>query len=307
MDALPEAALSRADYGEPMTLPGTDTRVSYPDGDLASSGLVLHVEPLGDGRSAVLLDRTAFHPVDTAWPDQPADRGRMRWAGGEAPIVDGVTGGIRDGELLLGEDLPVRVGAPEWVFVVAHIVEGPVPAEGDEVQVEVDAAHRAALSAGHTACHLASLALDAALADAWSKPVTPDALGAPGFDAAAIRSSRIEPFGSLDIYRIGKSLRKKGFDPTSLDDLDAVVVRANAALASWVATAAPVRIDRDDDAISARRTWVCDLPGHAARIPCGGTHLSNLGAVERITASLETIEVSGGRELQMRTAVEFAA
>ncbi len=294
-----------ADYGEGMTLPGTDTRVSYPDGDVTSSGVVLHVEPLGGGRSAVLLDRTAFHPVDTAWPDQPADQGRMRWAGGEAPIVEGVTGGIRDGELLLGEDLPVRLGTADWVFVVAHILEGQAPAEGDEVDVEVDAAHRAALSAGHTACHLASLALDAALAEAWSKPVAPDALGAPGFDAAAIQSSRIVPFGSLDIYRIGKSLRKKGFDPVSLDELDAVSARANAALASWVATAAPVRVERDDDALSARRAWVCDLPEHAARIPCGGTHLPNLGGVEQITVSLEAVDVPGGRELRMRTSVEL--
>lgn len=191
-----------------MTLPTTDTRVGYPAGELASTGRVLHVEPLADGGAVVLLDRTAFHPVDTAWPDQPADRGRMRWPGGEAEIVDGITGGVHEGALALGPDLPVRGGTPGWVFVVGHVLAVAGPAVGDTVEVEVDAAHRLALSAGHTGCHLASLALDAALADAWTKPVRADALGHPGFDGAAITSSRIEPWGSVDVYRVGRSLRK---------------------------------------------------------------------------------------------------
>ncbi len=286
-----------------MSLPTADTRVSYPTGDTVSTGTVLHVEPLADGRTAVVVDATAFHPVDTVWPDQPADRGRMSWPGGEAAIVDGVTGGIHEGRMLLGAELPVRMGTPEWVFVVGHVVEGEAPPLGETVEVIVDEGHRHALSAGHTACHLASLALDAALAEAWSKPVPADALGAPGFDAAAIQSSRIEEFGSLDVYRIGKSLRKKGFDASALDDLDAVAARANAALAEWVASGAPVRIERDDDAFSARRAWVCALPGQEARIPCGGTHLASLAEVDAITVALEAAEVEGGRELRMRTSI----
>ena len=229
----------------------------------------------------------------------------MRWAGGEAPIIDGVTGGIREGELLLGRDLPVRMGTAEWTFVVAHVVDGAAPAEGDTVEVTVDAGYRRALSAGHTACHLASLALDEALAEAWTKPVSTDALGAPGFDAAAIQSSSILPHGSLDVYRVGRSLRKKGFDPAALHDLEAVAARTNAALDAWVATGAPVRIERDDDALSARRTWVCELPEHVARIPCGGTHLTGLGGVDAITVALESAEVPGGLELRMRTAIRL--
>jgi alanyl-tRNA synthetase len=284
-----------------MTLPTADTRVSYPDGDVTSTGTVLHVAPFDGGRSAVVLDRTAFHPVDGAWPDQPADRGRMRWSGSEATIVDAVTGGIHEGELLLGTELPVRMGTPGWTFVVAHLIDAAPPAVGETVEVEADAEHRHALSAGHTACHLASLALDAALADAWSKPVRPDALGNPGFDGAAIQSSRIEPFASVDVYRVGKSLRKAGFDPAALDDPDAVAARANTLLAEWVASGAPVHIDRDDDALSSRRAWVCELPGAEARIPCGGTHLVGLGELVSITVALEAGEVPGGLELTMRT------
>ncbi|WP_395244901.1 metal-dependent hydrolase [Agromyces sp. MMS24-K17] len=289
-----------------MPLPHADTLVTYPDGDTTSTGVVLHVEPLGDGRSAVLLDRTAFHPVDTAWPDQPADRGALHAGAGAFPIVDGLTGGIHDGVLALGADLPVRTGTPDWTFVVAHVVDGDAPAVGDEVRVEVDAAYRAALSAGHTACHLAALALDAALADAWTKPAPTDALGHPAFDSLAIQSSRIEPHGSVDVYRIGKSLRRKGFDAATLTEPDAVAAvaaRANELLAGWIAAGGAVRIERDDEALSARRTWACDVDGRHVTIPCGGTHVDGVAALESVEVALEAEPVEGGLQLAMRTKV----
>jgi len=284
-----------------MPLPTSDTHVTYPDGATTSTGVVLHVQPLGAGRSAVVLDRTAFHPVDTAWPDQPADRGSLRWAGGSAAVVDAVTGGIHEGELLLGAELPVRMGTAGWIFVVGHVIDGPTPTVGESVEITVDAEHRHALSAGHTACHLASLALDAALVEAWTKPVAADALGNPAFDDLAIQTSRIEPFGSLDVYRIGKSLRRAGFDPAALADPDAVAARADAALAGWVAAGARIRIERAGDEISTRRSWVCELPEAAVRIPCGGTHLTSLADVAAIRVTLEVAEVPGGLELRMRT------
>src|SRR3954453_252283 len=227
-----------------MALPTSDTIVTYPAGATASTGTVLHVEPLGDERSAVLLDTTAFHPVHSAWPDQPADRGTLTTAQGTAPIVDAVTGGIHDGRLHLGADLPVRTGTKGWIFVVAHVVEGPLPAIGDSVQIDVDQTFRAALSAAHTACHLAALALDAALASAWTKDAPADALGNPAFDSLAIQRSRIGPYRSTDTYRIGKSLRRKGFTPTALADPSAVAARVNAQLVPWITAGGAVRIER---------------------------------------------------------------
>lgn len=284
-----------------MTLPDTDTQVTYPGGALSETGIVLHVEPLDGGRSAVLLDRTAVHPVDTAWPDQPADRGTLTVDGVAHEIVDAVTGGIHDGQLFLGRDLPVRGGTEGWTFVVAQVVDHTPPAEGDTVRVDVDADHRAALSAGHTACHLASLALDAALADAWTKPAPVDALGNPGFDALAIQTSRIHENGSVDVYRIGKSLRRKGFTPAALDDVDALAARVDGHLAEWIAAGGAVRIERTDEALSARRTWVCELAGGRTDIPCGGTHVDDLGVFASITAAFALDEVEGGRQLTMTT------
>lgn len=285
-----------------MPLPTTDTTVTYPEGATTSTGTVLHVEPLPDGRSAVLLDTTAFHPVDTAWPDQPADRGTITTTAGAHPIVDGVTGGIRDGELRLGANLPVRTGTEGWTFVVAHIMEGPPPAVGEPAQIDVDQDYRAALSAAHTACHLAALALDAALSAAWSKPAPTDALGNPAFDALAIQRSRIDAHRSTDTYRIGKSLRRKGFSPTSLDDPSAVAERVDAQLARWIEAGGAVRIERDDPALSARRTWVCELPDGHTNIPCGGTHIHNIAEFSDITTSLTTAQIDGGLELTMQTA-----
>ena len=284
-----------------MALPATDTIVSYPDGATTSTGTVLHVEPLPDGRSAVLLDSTAFHPVDTAWPDQPADRGTLATTQGTQAITDAVTGGIRDGKLLLGADLPVRTGTDGWTFVVAHILDGLPPAVGEAVRVDVDRDSRAALSAGHTACHLASLALDAALADAWTKPAATDALGNPAFDALAIQSSRIHPNGSTDIYRIGKSLRRKGFTPAALADAAGMAARINAQLARWVAAGGAVRIEHDGNLLTTRRTWVCELPTGRTDIPCGGTHVSDLSQFASITTSLTMRESDGAVELIMET------
>ena len=284
-----------------MPLPTTDTRVSYPDGRTASTGTVLHIEPLANGRSAVLLDSTAFHPVDTAWPDQPADHGTLTTSQGTQAITDAVTGGIRDGHLHLGADVPVRTGTEGWTFVVAHIIEGAPPAVGETVRVDVNEDHREGLSAGHTACHLASLALNAALSEAWGKVVPTDALGNPGFDALAIQSSRIHPHGSTDIYRIGKSLRRKGFAPGALADPAAVAERINTSLAGWVAAGGAVRIERAGNQLTARRTWVCELPTGRVDIPCGGTHISDLAELATITVALTMREIEGGLELTMET------
>ena len=284
-----------------MPLPTSDTIVSYPDGAITSTGTVLHVEPLADGRSAVLLDATAVHPVDTAWPDQPADFGVLMSGDDVYPLADAVTGGIHEGVLYLGRDLPVRGGTEGWIFVVAHIVDGAAPAVGATVETRVDAGRRTALSAGHTACHLASLALDAALADAWSKPVQTDALGHPGFDALAIETSRIRPNSSVDVYRIGKSLRRKGFIPTALDDLTTVQDTANALLEQWRSAGGAIHIARDAPELSARRTWVCELSAGTTNIPCGGTHLHNLNELAAVTVALELVDLEGARQLTMTT------
>ncbi|KQR52725.1 metal-dependent hydrolase [Leifsonia sp. Leaf336] len=288
-----------------MSLPARDTVVTYPDGDLASTGTVLHVQPLGDGRTAVILDRTAFHPVDPVWPDQPADTGVLVVDGRRVPVIDAVVGAT-DGATLHVGDAPVRTGTPGWAFVVCHLVEDAAGIEpGATVGVEVDPELRRALSTGHTACHLASLALDDALAALWTKEVPLDGRGKSAFDQLAIASSRIFPDGSVDEYRIGKSLRKKGFAAAELPvALAGVTDAADALLAEWVSADVAIAIERDSDGLGERRRWRADLPDGTVEIPCGGTHLRSLAGVEAIRVDL-AYDVDAA-SLTMRTTVERA-
>jgi hypothetical protein len=89
----------------------SDTLVVYPAGATSSRGTVLATVALEAGLG-VVLDRTAFHAVDTGWPDQPADRGT-----------------------LAGRDISVRKGAEEWSFVVVHeLPSHAAVSPGDEVE-----------------------------------------------------------------------------------------------------------------------------------------------------------------------------
>jgi alanyl-tRNA synthetase len=285
-----------------MPLPTTDTVVSYPSGATTGTATVLHTETLDNGLIAVVLDATPCHPVDAGWPDQGPDRATIAWEQVVANVVDcviGATDGIR---LYLGAEIPARKGTEGWTFVVAHVVE-VAPPEGVEVTVTVDADQRRALSIGHTACHLASLALNRALADRWTKDAPTDALGSPNFDQAANDTSTIVPGGSFDTYRLNKSLRRKGFTTDGFAEaLPAVSDAVNAQLSSWVAADAPVRIDRDGENLTDRRYWVCTLPDGEAVIPCGGTHASHLGELGELRVTLELDEAEGTPVFTMRTA-----
>ncbi len=284
-----------------MTWPAAPTIVLYPSGTLAADARVLHVEPVGDAL-AVVADSTPVHPVDAAWPDQPADRAVLRIGAAEHPLLDAVVGATDGRELRFGAALDVRPGAEGWVFVVVHLVDPDAGiASGDTVHLEVDAGLRRALSRGHTACHLASLALNRALADTWRKPAPTDALGAPDFDRLAIDTSTIVPGGSVDRYRVGKSARKAGIDPDALADPAGLARVVERTLAEWTAAPSPVRIEVDGPALTDRRTWVCDLPDGEARIPCGGTHVESTADLRGLRVQIERTETPGALLLEMRT------
>jgi alanyl-tRNA synthetase len=281
----------------------TDTLVTFPSGSLTERATVRSVD-VDDRWRRVLTDRTPFHPVDHGWPDQGPDRGTLDRGGRSAAVVDCVVGATDGTDLFVGADVPVRRGEPGWSFVVVHTLDVGVLdlAAGDEVTLTVDAEHRAELSAGHTGCHLAALALNAALAGRWRKNPRTDSLGRPDFDGAAIVSSRIEPFGSVDVYRLGRSLRKSGFDPAGLaDDLPGLSDAVDATLAGWVAAGSAVRVETAGPALTDLREWVCVLPDGTARIPCGGTHVSSLSRLGALRVSLTLAE--DGQRLIMHTAV----
>jgi alanyl-tRNA synthetase len=267
------------------------------------------VAPARDGRASVVVDRTPFHPLDHGWPDQPGDTGTLSigavgattlagspgtatsGAGRLATVHGSLTGALDDdGRLLVHDDIDVRRGDPSRTWVVVHVLDrADAPAVGERVHLTVDSVRRDALSLGHSACHLAALALNETSARFWSKePPRRDSRGFPFLDQIAIQTSRISPRSSYDAYRCGKSLRKAGFDAEAfLAASDEVTGEAGALLDAWVATRAPSRVDVDGDpTLSARRRWWCDVPGGPAVIPCGGTHVSDLGALGRVRIAL---------------------
>ncbi|WP_022905080.1 metal-dependent hydrolase [Curtobacterium sp. B8] len=284
-----------------MAAPMIDTEVTYPAGAVTSEGTVVHVEPVGGDRWAIFLDRTAAHPVDTAWPDQPADRVTLSTPDAQYDGVEVRVAGVQDGTVHVGDDLPVRTGTEGWVFAVAHVVHADPPALGDRATVTVDREFRTALSVAHSACHLAALALDAVLADRWSKPVPEDSLGRPAFDSLAIVRSSIGEYRSEDVYRIGKSLRKKGFDPGAFDDADGIADRVTGLLRAWTATGGPIHVVAEDSRLSARRQWRCELPDGVAAIPCGGTHPDALSDLVDPTVAISVEDVPGARVVTMTT------
>ncbi|WP_029145671.1 hypothetical protein [Microbacterium luticocti] len=263
------------------------TIVTFPEGAVTGEATVVQVA--GD---VVVLDATPFHPVDHTWPDQPGDDGLLHAGGENARVVEAVMAATdASGSLFVGEDIPVKRGTEGWTWLVGHRLDRPAPAwlaPAAVVHAEVDAVRRGGLSRGHTACHLASLALDLALADLWRKDPGPDALGNPDFEGRANQTSRIHEDGAVDEYRLGKSLRKAGFDTegfaATLADRQQ---RINAQLAAWVAAGSASRVVTDGPTIIDRRRWECDLPEGTASIPCGGTHVHALSEFAAITVELD--------------------
>ncbi|MGL5178551.1 MAG: hypothetical protein ACRC8N_10580 [Aeromonas veronii] len=247
------------------------------------------------GETTLLVtDLTPFHPQSHLWPDQPGDVGHARWEGGEAAIGPCRMGAISpDGELFVDTAIPVKRGAEGWRFVVVHPMTGDhALAIGSQVELQVDSAARHALSLGHSGCHLAALALNRVLTPYWRKEVSErDALGQPDFDRLAIQSSRVEPCGSREQYRIGKSLRKKGINSEALlADLALIEEKVNQQLADWIAAGGEIRRSRAGEAIIDSRYWHCMLEGQEVTIPCGGTHVASLAEFGEVKVQLTQVE-----------------
>jgi alanyl-tRNA synthetase len=160
------------------------------------------------------------------------------------------------------------------------------------VTLEVDATFRAALSLQHTGVHLAALALNRVAAGFWSKdPQDHDSLGAPNLDKAAVTRSEISEEASTDQYRLGKSLRKKGFDAVAfLADLPARAAETNEALRGFLATPAPIRISPAEGPLADRRLWSTRLNEADAAMPCGGTHLADLAEFAEVMVAIAPTE-----------------
>ncbi len=293
------------------------TFVTFPTHALTGTAQVVALTDVA-GSPGVIVDVTPFHPVDNAWPDQPGDVGTLvTSAGVELPVVASYTATSDvSGAIAVDKEVSAGRGDSDVEWLVVHVLsaDAPVPAISESVTLRVDGAVREPLSIGHSACHLAALAFNAEVVVAgwWRKEGQPlDALGHPDLDRMAIVSSFIEPFGAIDTYRFGRTIRKAGLEVAELLAHTAELAESvNARLAEWCASAAPVTIEvpsgaaGPDERLIARRRWTVTLPGGTAAIDCGGTHVTNLADLGSVTVSYETHPDEPG--LVARTRVEPA-
>jgi alanyl-tRNA synthetase len=163
------------------------------------------------------------------------------------------------------------------------------------------------VSRSHSRCHLVSLALNAALAGAWraeKQPPAHDSLGNPDFDKLAIVSSKIDERGSVDVYRVGRHLRKAGFSADALGDPDALAQEVAKIVSGWLLSSLQIAVTPGCCSLEERRTWSCELPEGSARFPCGGTHVKQMGPAEGLAVTISwdpqerrlAMTASGGTE-----------
>jgi alanyl-tRNA synthetase len=298
----------------------TDLLVTYPAGSTVESSPVAAVTRV-DGGVLFAVERTPCHPRSPRWPDQPGDRCTLQTegAGGAGTPVRCYEGFLLDGALRVGapprkpegEDSGGKDSSGESANANHHAgvipcVVHSAPAEvalavGEQVGLRVDEGYREALSHSHSRCHLVSLALNAALREAWRKDKDPparDSLGNPDFDKLAIVASTIDERGSLDEYRVGKHLRKAGFPAEALSDPEGLASAVRGIAKGWLRSSPEVSVTPGRCRLRERRIWSCALPEGIASFPCGGTHPSRLQPEEdlRVTIAWDPVQ----RRLAMR-------
>lgn len=250
---------------------------------------------LGSDYLYVVTEQTPFHPVSHIWPDHPADRGLLN----AHLVLDCQVGAVElaSNELYVGNTIPVKRDEPGWVFVVVHCLAKEV----DDVhpmqcvELKVDKAHQQALSRGHSAGHLAYLALNKVLVEElyWRKDAErKDPHGNYDFNSYAQVTSFVTPDRCTDRYRLGKTLRKRGLNSSDvLANLSDIESRVNSQLGAWVRLDAPIEIQCHGESLTDSRYWLCDLgEGAVAQIPCGGTHAQSLREFSAIEVRFSQVD-----------------
>lgn len=268
------------------------TMVTFAGGSLHESASVVFAAEVA-GEWLVVTDRSPFHPVSLSWPDQPGDRGWLICGTHRIRVLDSREGllNLQTGVLSVGDAArALKRSDPDLTSVVLHVTEAAPTTKA--VTLEIDQTFRAALSLQHTGVHLAALALNQIASGFWSKdPQDPDSLGAPNLDKAAVTRSEISEAASTDHYRLGKSLRKKGFDAAGfLADLPARAIEMNVALRAMLATPATVQITPVAGPLADRRLWSTHLNGVNVSMSCGGTHVADLADLAEVTVSISPTE-----------------
>lgn len=287
-----------------MTITATKTRFCHQTWQLEA-----HVQFVQSTSEAthVVTDVTPFHPVSHIWPDHPADKGTMTVNGKSFDVIDCQVGAVElaSGELYVGQTIPVKRDTEGWAFVVVHILPfTDTFGAGDIALLDVDKEYQLSLSRGHSAGHIAYLALNKVLAqNYWRKDADrKDPHGNYDFNSYAQETSFVTPDKCLDTYRLGKTLRKRGLNSADmLSDLKSIEQQVNVLLGDWLKRDVAITVDCHGEYLTDSRYWQCDLgEGEIAVIPCGGTHASHLSDFGSIHVTLVEID---SQTIEMHTDV----
>lgn len=275
------------------------TIVSYPGGRCEDEGELVAVVPtsLHGGCFGVVLDRSCFHPKDFRWPDQPSDKGHLLLNGQQLDVIEAVKGHLdSDGQWYLDQEIELkRDEAADATLCVVHLVRVDCSDQmGVRAKVVVDKAYRFAVSVGHTASHIMGLAFNEVLAGYWRKEVALDERGFPDFSEYALQCSKVFELGGRDRFRLGKSLKKRGFNNQDFwDNLVEVEVSLNESIGAMVVDESVCfEMMPNEGPLTARRYWQMQTADREEPVclPCGGTHLQDLSAIESIHCELSRDE-----------------
>ncbi|MEL0609532.1 alanyl-tRNA editing protein [Vibrio echinoideorum] len=249
-------------------------------------------------KTYLITDTTPFHPVSHIWPDHPADQGFVNVGDVQYPVEDCLVGAIEQstGKLHIAADIPVKRDTEGWAFVVVHQL--PVLVSminvNDEVLLSVDKEYQASLSRGHSAGHIAFLALNKVLAESyWRKDADrKDPLGSYDFNSYAQVTSFVTPDLCTDKYRLGKTLKKRGLNVADmLTNLDGIEADINQMIKGWFADSTPVAMRLEGEALTDSRYWEWQLDSDTlVSIPCGGTHIDNTSELGALSVKLTQLD-----------------
>ncbi|MEZ9339188.1 alanyl-tRNA editing protein [Vibrio splendidus] len=251
-----------------------------------------------DGKTYLITDMTPFHPVSHIWPDHPADRGFVSVNGEQYIVEDCLVGAVEQstGKLHIAADIPVKRNTEGWAFVVVHQL--PASASminiNDEVGLTVDKEYQASLSRGHSAGHIAFLALNKVLAESyWRKDADrKDPLGSYDFNSYAQVTSFVTPELCTDKYRLGKTLKKRGLNVADmLANLDGIEADINQMISSWLTESTLVVMRLEGESLTDSRYWEWQLDSDTlVSIPCGGTHIENTSELKSLSIKLTQLD-----------------
>ncbi|CAM3227522.1 hypothetical protein [Xenorhabdus nematophila] len=271
----------------------SESKASFMTGQLSLDAVVIDIFKYNDGY-IVITDNSPFYPENYKWGDQKSDVGVIEFNNHILNIVKTYTAAVIDGQIYIDQNIPDKLNA-EDKLIPAHYLESLNGLEdkfilGENIKLSVDAETRHKISAAHSMAHFMSLALNKAANKYWNKGYETDSLGNFNLDKAAIFKSSISELKSIDIYRFGKSIKKKGFDKSSfMENIDSTSEEINLILKNWLSIGSEIQVEYTSKNIEDLRLWKSTVENKPVVIPCGGTHIKNIEEIKDVK-----VEISQG-------------